>query len=291
MDEFKLQYAQEHVTCKNYAPDDSILRICTWDRGESMNSGSDHRSFLLFLLQGSIRCRCNAKTPCRIASAEMSFMPRGDAFRFEALEPSVALLCILDASIALCNEYSIKKLSEYRSKQQAQLRNPELPVVLPINDLLFSELDTTRAAMASGLLCQHYQMEKRDIFLLMLRGFYTKEALSDLFQPILSLDFDFKQQILRIYTPAMNVEEMIERTGLPTTSFNRKFARAFETTPRRWLIDRKKKDILTDLSMGDMPIKEIACKYGFTPNYFNEFCRLQLGDTPSELRKHEIPNP
>lgn len=285
MNGFELQHAPEQAACL-HAADGPILQIRTLEAGESLIFENSHRSFLFFLLQGSVRCRCNTELPFRIHAAEMSFMVRGDAFRFEADDQAVALTCFLDATIALCNEHSIKALSESMPDSNGS-DHADLPVVLPIHDLLFSELDNTRDTMATGLLCQHYQLEKRDIFLLMLRGFYSQEELQQLFRPILSRDFAFKQQILRIYTPDMNVEEMILRSGLPATSFNRRFGKAFGTTPRQWLVNRKKKGILTDLSMGDLPIKEIACKYGFTPNYFNEFCRAKLGGKPSELRKKE----
>lgn len=287
MNEFSLQYPQEHIPCKNYAADDAILQIRTLDRKETLNFDSDHHSFLCFLLQGSVQCQCNLGAPVRLNAAEMTFSARSDTFQLKTLEPAVVILCFFDETIALCNAYTIKTLSDFLPEKDDS-SHPDLPVVVPVNDLLFSELDTTRIAMTAGLLCAHYQQEKRDIFLLMLRGFYSKETLSELFHPILSRDFDFKQQILKIYTPDMNVEEMIVRSGLPTTSFNRKFGKAFGTTPRQWLVNRKKKDILNDLSMKNMSIKEIACKYGLTPNYFNEFCRSQLGCSPSELRKKEV---
>lgn len=286
MEREELLYVREHTSCKNYAPDGPIIQIRNLAQGGYLNFGTDHRPFLCFLLRGHLCCRHEVEKPAFLRAAEMCFVARGEIFCGEALEPSVAVLCFLDPTIALCNEYSLKNLSDYLPESDSS-DSDEL-TVLPVNRILLSELDTTRAAIETGLLCIHYQREKRDIFLLMLRGFYSREELAALFRPILSEDFDFKLSVLRIYSPAINVEEMIERSGLPPTSFNRKFLKAFGTTPRRWLVRKKRKSILCDLQMSDLTVKEIALKYGLTPNYFNHFCQLQLGASPHDLRKGEV---
>lgn len=286
MEKPELLYAQEHVSCKNYAAEDAIIQIRVVDQGECLSYGDDHRSFLFFLLQGEMRCQCNTQETVSMHAHEMCFVMRGEIFRGEALGHAVALVCFLDATIALCNEYTIKSLSQVA----VNMANEDLsvPYILPINDILLAELNTTQVAVNTGLLCYHYQRGKRDIFLLMLRGFYPKIELAKLFHPILSEDFDFKQVIQLNYTSQMNVGDMIACTGMPPASFNRKFMKAFGTTPRQWLTQKKSKSILCDLQMSDLTIKEIACKYGLTPNYFIKFCQLHLGNTPIELRRSAL---
>lgn len=282
-----LLYVQEHISCKNYAAEGVVIHTRTINQGEYLSYGDNHRPFLCFLLQGQIRCRFDTKTSVSIRTNEMCFIMRGEIFWAEALEPATVLICFLDATIALCNEFTIKSLSEFLVKK-GNTEDPMIPYILPINDILCAELNTARAAMDTGLLCYHYQREKRDIFLLMLRGFYSKIELAELFRPILSEDFDFKQTILQNYTPDMNVNDMIERSGMASASFNRRFTKAFGTTPRQWLAQKKGKSILCDLRMSDLTVKEIAAKYGFSSNYFIRFCQLHLGSSPAELRKNEL---
>lgn len=282
-----LLYVQEHISCKNYATEGAVIQIRTIDQGECLNYGDNHRPFLCFLLQGQIRCRFDVKTSVLIRANEMCFIMRGEMFWAKALEPASVLICFMDATIALCNEQTIKSLSEHLTKTN-RTQQPITPYILPINDILCAELNTARAAMDTGLLCYHYQIVKRDIFLLMLRGFYSKIELAELFRPILSEDFDFKQTILQNYTPDMNVNDMIARSGIPSASFNRRFTKAFGTTPRQWLAQKKGKSILCDLRMSNLTVKEIAAKYGFSSNYFIKFCQLHLGSSPVELRKNEL---
>lgn len=283
MEKTELLYVREHVTCANYAADGPILQTRTFEPGASLNFGSDHPHFLCFLLQGRFRFRHNLEDRGEIGVREMIFIPRGDLFRGVALEPTSVVLCFLDAMIALCNEYTIKHLSDYLV-ETGTIHQSDASAILPIRSILFAELEVTRAAMDTGMLCFHYQREKRDIFLLMLRAFYSKEELAEFFRPALGEDFDFKHQILKLYTPSIRVTEMIDRMGLPSTSFNRKFIKVFRTAPKNWLLDRKKRDILNDLLMTDLSVKQLALKYGFTPNYFNKFCQQHLGGSPAELR-------
>lgn len=283
----ELLYVQEHISCKNYAAEGAVIQIRTIKRGEHLSYGDNHSPFLCFLLQGRICCRFDAKTSVSVRANEMCFIMRGELFWAEALEPAAVLICFLDTTIALCNEYMIKSLSDFLEKKD-NTDYSATPYILPVNDILCAELNTTRTAMDTGLLCYHYQREKRDIFLLMLRGFYSKTELAELFRPILCNDFDFKQTILQNYTPEMNVNDMIDRSGMPSASFNRRFKKTFGTTPRQWLAQKKGRSILCDLRMSNLAVKEIAAKYGFSSNYFIKFCQLHLGNTPVELRKNEL---
>lgn len=276
-------YLQEHFTCKHYAADGPVVQLRVLEAGEYIHHESDQRSVLCFVLEGALGF-CPAERKEHGAKAgELFFVPQGETCWGRAREASVVILCFLDASIALCNTYTLKNLVDFMPKEMS---DDEVPVVLPIRDLLMAELAVTRTALTTGLFCYHYQRDKRDIFLLMLRGFYTKEELARLFAPALSRDYEFKQTVLGAYSPAINVQELIHRSGMPPTSFNRKFVEVFGTTPRRWLIDRKKGNILCDLLMTELSTKELAQKYGLSANYFNVFCQQHLGGAPLDIRKN-----
>lgn len=283
----KLLYVQEHISCKNYAVKGSVIQIRTVKQGESLNFGDNNRPFLCFLLEGQLLCRFDAKASISIRAHEMCLIMHGEIFWATALESTIVLICFLDAPMALCNEYTLKSLSGDFAKTD-NTTYPLMPYILPISDILYAELNTARIAMSTGLLCFHYQREKRDIFLLMLRGFYSKIELAELFRPMLSVDFDFKQTVMLNYTSDMNVNDMIDRAGIPSASFNRRFMKSFGTTPRQWLIQKKRASILCDLQMSNLTIKEIAVKHGFSNNYFIKFCQTHFGNTPSELRKTNL---
>lgn len=281
--ENSLKYVQEHVTCKNYAIDSRIIEVVSIKKGEYFNYENSQYHILCFVTGGSILIKRDMKSFYTIDSGNMFMISKSGIISGKVKHDATMLMCYIDATMSLCNEYTIKKLVNFISKSKCS-DSEKIITVLPIKDILFKELDVTTSAMRTGLLCFHYQQIKRDIFLLYLRGFYTKEELAELLKPALEEDFDFKQSILSMYTYTINVQEMIGISGLPTTSFNRRFLKAFGQPPGRWLINKKKKDILKYLQMTDMPIKDIASKFGFTPNYFYKFCHRYMGESPAVLR-------
>lgn len=282
-----MKYVEEHLTCKNYAIDSHIIEIKYVKKNEYFNYKNTQYHILCFLIEGCIIIKNDMGNYSIIESGKMFMISKSDSLWGKIKYNATILMCYIDATLALCNEYTIKKLINYMPNGKVS-GFEKSQTILPINDLLLKELNVTIAAMQTGLLCLHYQKIKRDIFLLYLRGFYTKEELADLFKPIIGEEFDFKQSILSMYTYTINVQELINISGLPPTSFNRKFLKAFGLPPGKWLLEKKKNDILKYLIMTDMPIKEIASKFGFTQNYFYKFCRQYMGDSPAELRNKPI---
>lgn len=168
----QLRYVQEHISCQNYAIDSQIINIAHIHKGECLNFENSDTHILCFLINGSMYLKHNTNH-IQVNSGKMFFISKSSTFFSEAIEQSTIVLCFLNASMALCNEFSIKNLIHYSPKNQDNLHS-NTTVILAINNILLTELKTTAIAMETGLLCFHYQKIKRDIFFLMLRGFYTK---------------------------------------------------------------------------------------------------------------------
>mgnify|MGYP002309629985 FL=1 len=106
-----------------------------------------------------------------------------------------------------------------------------------------------------------------------------------MFWPVVTSDVDFKKFVIRIAAKAQSVKELINLSGMPPTSFNRKFQQAFGISAGNWLTEKKKEGILQEIMLGEMSVAQIAEKFAFTPNYLILFCKTHFGHTPMELRK------
>lgn len=280
----ELRYVEEHITCKNYAINTPLLRIINLPAGKVLKNERMENSALVFVLKGSVSISTGIYINEVIMAGNMFFIPNGDGIHKKGMADSVLLYCYLKNSMALCNEFSLRQLSQYIHLTPENLAGGGF-ATLPIADLLVKELVVTTETMETNLLCHHFLEVKRDIFLLMLRGFYSKEELAYLFKPVLSEDFDFKKLILRNYIQGANVQTLIDLSGLSTATFNRKFRNAFGMSAGQWLISKKKENILKDLLMTGLTLKEIAQKHNFTSNYLINFCKTHFGSTPLELRE------
>lgn len=282
-----LKYKEEHTSCTNYATEQkAIIQIYEEKAHRAITKSVAEKTTLVFVLKGVLHFTFADAEPQDIQAGEMFLLPAGNEF-FGVAETDVSVVaCFLTHGIALCNQFTLKNLYQYAEGKPQSPTNTF--AVLPICDILRQELETTKTVIQTGVLCYHYQLLKRDTFLLMLRAFYDKNELANLFSSILSEDFNFKTEILQLYSSSQNVNELIEQSGLSATTFNRKFKAAFHTTPSKWLAQKKKESLLNEIRMTDLPLKEIAEGFNFTPNYLIKFCKDHFGQTPTELRStHE----
>lgn len=283
----ELKYVQEHITCKHYAIEGPQLYVYRLTKGDFFKIDRIEDSTLIFVLEGKIGISTGIYINKVVEGGYMFFITKGDSIHGRVMNDTVLLSCKLKVPVSLCNEYSIKQLTQHIPQIPDDLSKDGF-AILPIAEMLLAELKITRQAIESKLMCYHFLQIKREIFLLMLRAFYKKEELAYLFKPTLSVDFEFKDQVLRSYTSGHNAQELADLLGLPISTFNRKFKKAFGITSGQWLTLKRKENILKDLLMTDLSPKEIAVKYNLTPNYLINFCKEHFGNTPIELRERNM---
>ena len=83
------------------------------------------------------------------------------------------------------------------------------------------------------------------------------------------------------------ITELAESMNYTISGFEKKFKKAFKTTPHLWIKQKKADKIYYDLTMTDICLKEIIDNYGFkSDSYFNDFCKTNFGESPGRIRKN-----
>ena len=283
--EYELKYQEEHSHCRIYAPDEkAILHVFEEPMNQSVIRHELQHHVLAFVLEGTLRFVTPSHEMKDIDSGNFFLMPAGCDFYARSLSDVKVVVCTLDNNLSLCNEYTLQHLCEEVGGEFAGKNVPD-HFFLPIQPLLSSELETCIEIIRKKAMCLHYQKCKRDIFLMMLRFFYTKKQLFMLFSPILGNDFAFKTRFLELYNTVKNVKEMALCFEMSPRSFNRKYQSVFHMSAGKWIMNRKKMDLFNELRLTDIPLKDLAEKYEFTPNYMASFCKEHYGMSPTEVRE------
>ena len=286
-----LLYIQEHVECKNYLTgNDALFEEINLESGELFIREFINRPSLLFILSGEIRVSIRSVVKRKVEAGNLLFVTMGDSFFGRALTDVTVIRCSFTHEISLCNKFALKDLTRFILPPPiygAENKRVNELVMLDIHPILRKELELTMTAVQNGLLCSHFQRIKQDIILMEIRGLYKKEDLARLFEPLISNDEDFKIKVLETYNNIKTAKELAAELNMSQSSFKRKFNECFGTSPKHWLIQKKKEKLFRDIVMSEMTIKEIAEKYDFTVNYISSFCKKNFGKTPTELRgKH-----
>lgn len=283
-----LLYKEEHLTCKNYLTGDSaIFEEVRLKAGKLFIREDIGRSTLVFLLSGDINISTKNVVSHPITAGYMFLVAAGDSFYGRAVTDVTLLRCSFTQEMALCNKFAMKNLIGFTPDEDTQ--EDSGITLLPVHPLLRRELEITAAIMREGLLCAHYQRIKLDIIFMELRGFYKKEELVRLFEPLLSMDDDFKSRVLAIYPRINSTKELMGELQMSPATFKRKFHNSFNVPPKKWLIQKKKEKLFRDIVMTDLPFAEIADKYNLAGNYLTTFCKEHFGKTPTELRQEHSP--
>ncbi|MDR1006267.1 MAG: AraC family transcriptional regulator [Bacteroidales bacterium] len=277
---------EEHAVCSNWVSDynigfkyydlnrDDVL--CT-DFGKGYNT-------ICFLLNGSITLRYNDRD-IFVEKESMFFLPSSLPCKIIAESKAFVLTNSfnkpINAVIDTCERMSLESIEAPYNKDN-EAYNP----VLPIKKSLFSFLNLLSKLIADGVYCKHFHNEEFNKFLFLLRFYYTKEEIGNLFAPILGEDMEFKHLVLQYYHRTDNIKELADLCGYSLARFNRLFAQNFHETPYKWMQKKRLQQVIIRLSDKHVNIANIAKDLGFSsPGHLTVFCKEFLHLTPSQFRK------
>lgn len=99
----------------------------------------------------------------------------------------------------------------------------------------------------------------------------------------------FKSLVLTHYRKANNAEELADLCGYGIHTFRRMFKKEFELPVQKWLIMKRAEIVRHRLSQKNIPYADIIDEFNFSsPQELNRFCKTNLRDTPSGIRKRQI---
>lgn len=100
-------------------------------------------------------------------------------------------------------------------------------------------------------------------------------------------DDNFIELVLSNYKSVESVEEFSEKCGFNSSkTFTRHFQKHLGTTPKQWLMEIKKRDVVYQLRNTSYSFAVIARKLGFSSaSHLYHFCVNRIGETPGEIRK------
>jgi AraC-like DNA-binding protein len=106
-------------------------------------------------------------------------------------------------------------------------------------------------------------------------------SVSDLTKPMLSEVMEAN------YTYNLSLEEFARISQRSLTAFKTEFSETFNTTPGKWLVQRRLQYAQMLLSISPKNINEIVYESGFeSPTHFSRVFKLKFGMAPLQYRRH-----
>lgn len=98
---------------------------------------------------------------------------------------------------------------------------------------------------------------------------------------------NFIELVLSNYKGVESVEAFSEKCGFNSSkTFTRHFQKNLGTTPKQWLLQIRKRDVVHQLKNTNYSFAVIAANLGFSSaSHLYHFCVNRIGETPGDIRR------
>lgn len=279
-----LHYLNEHLSCKHYrTKNDTAFAYRELETGMPLTLNTDTHHLLIFM-EGSCVIDCDRFAGRSFSEGEMVLIPMSAVFKAKVRKRLRFLEMRFDTPASCCDKMVLRSYSHFKSKIHYDFR--PTPVRKPLPE--FCEM--LAYCLGSEMQCAHFHELKHMELFFYLRGYYSKEEITELLYPIVNRSMDFKDFVCKNYRNVDSLDELIVLSNMSKRTFFRKFKAEFDMTAYQWLLKQTCNTIIREFSSPDAVPKDIAEKLGFdSASNFCNFCKRNLGCTPTELAQ-KCPN-
>lgn len=274
-------YAEEHLSCINYQKcAGSAIDLVDIEAGDVWQNTSKFNQ-IIFILEGAVNYTTNTHSNVKNVSNKALLFLANSQVDIRSEKGAKMIVVRIAGITKLCDAYALNKLlhtEKYDPKKKTSS--------LEINNVLENFLTTLHRFISDGIRCvSYYEIKIKEMFLIF-RTYYPKPDMLHFLYPLLTNDMSFSEYIMSNYTRVRTVGELAELTNYSLSGFQKKFKKVFNMPAHQWLTEQRTKAIFQDINNPEIPLKEICSKYQFSSiSYFNDYCKLQFGKTPGQLRK------
>ncbi len=161
---------------------------------------------------------------------------------------------------------------------------------LPIIKIIQCYLNIIRACLITDKeISYRYREMKLYELAVLIKNNYSPESSERMFHTILDVDHAFIDFVTSNFMNVKSVEEFASLYNISLSAFYKQFRKNFKQSPYSWMKTQKTIHIKYMINDTHMTLTEISDMFGFSSlSQFSTFCKTNLGQTPSTIRKHNI---
>lgn len=271
-----------------WIPDHCSFFLTDYKRDVDMFKNEDYNTnYIIFCQEGSICFTSNLFQEITLYMGEILFLPRMVDCQRRVLKDSRIVVHTFNNTVCRPEECILNYLYSHKKKQDNS-ENMLLCYKLSANKAIFTFMQSICHYIEDGIANLFLWHLKHKEFMRLFSHYYKIDELQAFFYQMTSDSIPFKSLVLSHYQKAGNTQELADLCGYGITTFRRIFKEEFGISVYQWLIEKRSEHILYRLSFPYIPFKDIMEEFNFSsPQQFNRFCKTNLGDSPTNLRKKQ----
>ena len=253
--------------------------------GEVLCDMDKEMNYIIFCQRGKIQLTSSLFQEETLQEGEMMFLPRMADCQGEIPEDTHIVIHSFNNTVCRPENCILSYLYTHRKKKDDDKRFTYC-CKLPIHDVIVTFIQSICHYLIDNtgdLLLWH--LKHKELIRLFCR-YYKMEELQSFFHPMTDEEVPFKSLVLSHYMKANDTQELADLCGYGVVTFRRIFKEEFGMSVYQWLIKKRSEHILYRLSLPYLSFHDIMEEFNFTsPQQFHRFCKTNLGDSPTNLRK------
>lgn len=269
-----------HQLCdENFS--DCNFELRTFSNGTAVHNDGTNINYLIFCHTGHVRITSTLFHDEILCAGEIMFVPQQSDCNGVALSDTVLLIHQFKNTV--CDETNciLSYLYSHRHIQTKKYycKLSAYPSFIALMENIIAYINNNTSASTL------WRMKHKELVWIFIHH-YTPEELCAFFQPMGDEQVPFKSLVLTHYRKAEYTDTLAELCGYGIYTFRRIFKQEFGVSPYKWLSMKRAEQISYRLSFEYISFADIIEEFNFSsPQQFSRFCSINLGDSPSNLRK------
>lgn len=253
----------------------------TCKAGEVIIIDRSHTSSIVFVTKGSCVIDSNERTDYHVDDNHVLLCYQDYAYKFKAETDLELIVCYFANPGAACNMGALSKQLRKKADFQYEFR------ALPFHESFDEHLSLLNKYLDSDIRCAHMHHSMMELVFINFRFFYNQDEQLNFFYNLFGHTVSFIALIENNRSKAKNLKQLAEMCGYTINQFNEIFRRHItDKTPREWIQDSRRVEILNDIKYTDIRLYDLSEKYGFSgPGNFCAYCKREFGELPSHIRR------
>lgn len=233
---------------------------------------------LVFQLSGQAYLSWGEYKDVEIKAGEMYFLPRGAEVSGYIVGDVSYVIAEIARGMSNKELDDLRKMKNYEKFTEYEFK----PMAMHPPMLRLAE--SVREYLVNGVNCVHMHEAKFSELYVILHWYYSIADNAQLFYHMAGSISEFKNFILDNYKVGTLIEDLVERSNMSRSTFDRKFKEAFNTTPLKWIEEHTRQLIISKASEPNITVKDIMYELNiYNSSQFTNLCKRLCGMTPSKL--------
>lgn len=215
-----------------------------------------------------------------IKAGQMYFLPRGAEIYGYIVGDLRHIEIKIDRQMSNKEIEDLRKMREYENFKAYQFK------AMDMVPQMSSYAHSLESYLIKGVNCTHLHEAKLAELLVIFHWYYSITDNALFFYPMATSISQFKNMVLTNYSLTTTIEELVERSNMSRSTFDRKFKENFNTTPHKWIDEQVRQAIISKASEPNVTVKDIMCELEiYNQSQFTNLCKRLCNVTPSKLIK------